>query len=88
MYGHRKAAKIDSNQKDVVSALRMIPGVSVEVGHDDILVGYNGKTYWFEIKSKAKSPLKPSQVKLVEKWRGHYQVVHSLEEILNSIMGG
>ena len=87
MYGHRRAAKIDSNQREIVSSLRKLPGVSVEVGHDDILVGYGGRTFWFEIKSRPNAPLKPSQTVLLEKWRGHYQVVCSLDEILEKLKG-
>jgi len=31
----------DTNEKDIVSALRKIPGVTVETGHDDIIYRYN-----------------------------------------------
>jgi hypothetical protein len=88
----RRAAKIDANQPAIVKALRKIPGVTVQTGMDDLLVGYKGFTYWFEIKEPEKvskktgeileSAIKPSQVKLRDTWTGHYSIVWSLEQIL------
>ena len=95
MSNHRYAAKVDENQPDIVKELRKIPGVTVEVGHDDILVGYKHRTYWFEIKEpKHVSPrtgkirpsaMKPSQKKLIEEWRGFYKVVWNVDQILDEI---
>ncbi len=90
MYKHRINAKTDNNQKDIVKSLRQIPGVSVEVGHDDILVGGKDKTgkkrtYWFEIKASEKAEIKPSQVKLLAKYKGHYSIVWELDQILREV---
>ncbi len=85
MSKHRQAAKVDNNQAEIVDMLRQIPGVSVSVGHDDILVGCRGKTYWYEIKATEKSPVKSSQNKLKSEWRGHYEIVWSLEMILKDM---
>jgi hypothetical protein len=82
---NRRAAKIDSNQPGIVDALNSIHGVTVQVGHDDILVGYKSRTYWFEIKSGAKKKMRPSQQKLFTRWTGHYQIVSTLDEILLAI---
>lgn len=94
MSKYRRAAKIDENQPEIVKGLS-IPGVSVQVGHDDILVGYRGKTYWFEIKTegcKSKktkkildSKKKDSQITLEKTWTGHYKIVTTIEEILREI---
>jgi hypothetical protein len=88
----RRAAKIDANQPAIVKALRNIPGVTVQTGMDDLLVGYNGFTYWFELKEPEKvskktgelleSAIKPSQIKLRDTWKGHYRIVWSLDQIL------
>ena len=93
----RRAAKVDDNQSGIVKALRQIPGMTVEVGHDDILVGYKGRTYWFEIKrpeavSKITGGIKPSEITVSElnrlcNWTGHYQVVWNIDQILNEIEG-
>jgi len=90
----RRAKKTDNSQLEIVKQLRSTPGVTVEVNHDDILCGFRGRTFWFEIKSPAvfkkdgtpqKNAIKPSQVKLLETWTGHYKVVSTIEEILAEI---
>jgi len=80
----RRAAKIDANQPEIVKELRGI-GCSVSVGHDDILVGYQGKTYWFEIKTDEKAAVKESQKKLIKEWKGHYAIVWTTEMIIKEI---
>ena len=60
-------------------------GYSVEAGHDDILVGRNGKTYWFEIKVNEKSVIKESQKKLAANWKGHYAIVWTTEMIIKEM---
>ena len=89
------AKKIDNNQQSIVRSLRSIPGVSVELDHDDILVGRLGKTYWFEIKNPSKvskktgdileSAIKPSQKRIRSTFTGHYSIVSSLDQILIEI---
>ena len=95
MSKHRRAAKIDANQNPILDSLRLIPGVTVEPSHDDILVGFDGKTYWYEIKDPEKvfkkdgtfikGAIKPSQEKLLEEWKGHYKIVWTLEMILDDM---
>ena len=82
----RKAAKIDANQPEIVKDLRKL-GYSVELNHDDILVGHNGKTYWFEIKTGPKAVVKPSQHKLLAEWKGHYKIVWTTEMIIKELEG-
>jgi hypothetical protein len=94
MSKYRQAARVDSNQGEIVAYLRSM-GASVQTGMDDLLVGWKGKTFWFEIKDPEKTltksgewksgALKDSQVKLCDEWRGHYQVVHSVEQIIQEI---
>ena len=91
----RLKAKIDNNQNMIVDALRDIPSVSVALKHDDILVGFKGNTYWYEIKSDSAvsrktgkvldKKKKKSQVKLEQEWTGHYRIVSSIDEILQDI---
>lgn len=92
----RRAAKIDENQPGIVSELRK-RGYSVVVGHDDILVGHRGKTYWYEIKEPSNvsvktglinpSSLKKSQKELLATFKGHYQVVWSAKQIMDDMHG-
>jgi len=86
--------KVDANQPDIVKELRKL-GVSVSLDHDDIICGYNGLTYWYEIKdpdklfkkdgSFNKGEIKPSQEKLLKTWKGHYKIVWSLDMILEDM---
>lgn len=86
------ARRVDNNQAEIVRQLRAIPGVTVEVGHDDILVGFRGLTRWYEIKSDHATRKngsvrrkQSSQERLERDWRGHYRVVTGLEEILRDM---
>ena len=91
----RRAAKVDANQAQIVSDLRMIPGCKVEPGHDDILVGYKGRTYWFEIKDPEcvskrtgnilENEKQKSQKRLEQEWTGHYRIVSTFDEIWQEI---
>ena len=97
MVYRRKAShsRSDTNQKEIVKALRKIPGVKVEVNHDDFLVGFQGKTYWFECKNPdevskktgevLEEAIRPDQKELRATWTGHYKIVWTLEQILKEI---
>lgn len=82
---NRWAQKTDKNQQDILDQIRKVPGLKAEAGHDDILVGYKGLTYWFEIKTGPKADIRDSQTKLLNEWTGHYQIVWSVEQILETI---
>lgn len=92
--------RADDNQRKIVTALRAIPGVTVVTGHDDILVGHQGRTYWFELKSRravkadgtprefkagSDGRTRAKQLALQMGWRGHYQIVSTAEEIMEEI---
>jgi hypothetical protein len=91
----RRAARVDRNQRDIVFMLRSVPGVTVELGHDDLLVGYQGKTYWIELKSKSavskrtgkilESGIKESQKRLRDEFTGHYAICSCFEDIIKEI---
>lgn len=90
-----RAKRIDANQPAIVKALRAIAGVSVQLDMDDILVGYKGRCYWFEIKDPEKlfnkkggvnnAAIKDSQRKLVAEFKGHYSIVWDIDQILEEI---
>ena len=76
--------KVDANQPQIVKELRAA-GYSVELDHDDILVGHNGRTYWYEIKTGPKAEIKESQKKLLADFKGHYKIVWTTEMIVNEL---
>lgn len=81
----RRKDRVDNNQSEIVKELRKA-GFSVEVGHDDILVGKWGLTAWIEIKTKT-GKLKPSQEKLLQEFKGAYAIARSTEDVIE-IMDG
>jgi hypothetical protein len=85
MSKYRQAARVDSNQRAIVKTLRQLPALSVAVGHDDILVGFRGRTYWFEVKRDKSAAVTDEQKKLRDTWLGHYQVVHCVDEIFDAM---
>ena len=90
----RRAAKIDSNQNEIVEALRRC-GASVLITSQlkncfDILVGYNGINYIVEIKDGKKPPsqrkLTQGEIKFRDNWRGgKYYVINSVDDALKMI---
>ena len=86
----RRAARVDDTQNQVVKELKSLQGVSVNLGHDDFLVGFRGKTFWIEWKSEdpykkngefRKVFVKKSQIKLKEEWTGSYQICWTLDQV-------
>jgi hypothetical protein len=91
----RRAAKVDANQGEIVSALRDIPGVTVHItsaagaGFPDLTVGWRGQTFLLEVKDGRKPPSKqkltPDQVEWHGTWTGHASVVRNPIEALEAI---
>lgn len=84
----RRAARIDVNQTALVAELRQVPGMSVypthTVGHGfpDIVVGWQKKTYLFEIKATVKDKLTPDEQKFFDDWHGAVARVTTTEDVL------
>ena len=67
----RRAARVDANQAQIVSALREAGAYVWIIGLPvDLLVGYKGHTFLVEIKRTAKSRLTPLQQDFFESWGG------------------
>ena len=87
----RRAARVDSNQKEIVQALRKA-GASVAHTHTigqgfpDIVVGHRGKNLLLEIKDGSLTPsrrkLTEDEYEFHEAWRGQINIVESVEDAL------
>ncbi len=87
--------RVDDNQKEVVKALRSIPGCTVESlaavgkGVPDLLVGFMGRNYLLEIKDGKKPPsarkLTPDQIKWHKAFGGTVHIVTCYEDALEVI---
>lgn len=90
----RRAAKIDDNQRDIVSALRQA-GCSVQSlagvgkGCPDLVVGFRDRNFLIEIKDGSKSPSKrkltQDEQNFHSMWKGHLAVVENVDEALRAV---
>lgn len=94
MSKNRYDQKIDANQPEIVKRLREIPGMTVEVGYNDILIGYEGLTFWREIKDESKCLkdgsiperiIKPDQKRIRDTFTGDYAIVCNFNQIIDGI---
>ena len=86
--------RVDANQPDIVRDLRQV-GASVAHTHmvgqgfPDIVVGFRGQNYLFEIKDGAKPPSKrkltPDEEQWHLAWNGQVTVVKNINEALAAI---
>lgn len=88
------AAKVDRNQPEIVAALRqlgcsVLPLHTVGAGCPDLAVGWQGRTFFLEVKDGMAPPserkLTAAQVEFHAGWRGHVAVVTSIREALEAI---
>ncbi|MEE8386151.1 MAG: hypothetical protein V3S01_09555 [Dehalococcoidia bacterium] len=90
----RRAAKRDANERDIITFLEAIPGVTVqplsERGVPDLLVGVGGVNLLMEVKDGGKPPsarkLTPDQVTWHASWRGQVHVVKNEDEALALVL--
>jgi hypothetical protein len=67
----RRAARVDANQEQIVSALRGAGAYVWIIGLPvDLLVGYKGHSFLMEIKSTSKKRLTGLQADFFDKWMG------------------
>jgi len=87
--------RTDANHKSLINSIRQIPSISVFSTHTlgkgfpDIVVGYKGINYLFEIKDSAKTPsqkkLTPDEVKFHCSWFGQVNIIETIEDVLRYI---
>jgi Holliday junction resolvase len=68
-------ARIDTNHKEIVKALReagatVVSLAAMKHGCPDILVGYQNETILMEIKKDSKAKFTPDQLEFMGKWKG------------------
>lgn len=85
----RRAAKVDSNQAEIVAAFRAagatVKPVHTVKGFVDVVVGYKGRNLLVEIKDGNKPPsarkLTESEQDFHVHWKGTIEVVQSLDDV-------
>lgn len=86
----RRAAKVDANQKEIVRSFRGLGWYVLIISQlkncCDIIVSKNNVTIAIEIKdgSKPKSQQKLSEgeLKFMEEWKGLYEIVTCVDEVV------
>ena len=90
----RRAARVDANQGEIVSALRqmgcsVVSLAAVGKGVTDLLVGVSGKNLLIEVKDGSRSPSKrkltPDQVIFHAEWRGQIAKADSVDEVISIV---
>lgn len=90
----RRAAKVDTNQAEIVEALRragasVFPTHTVGRGFVDLVCGFRGENYLIEIKDGSRPPSKrkltTDEREFHQTWRGSVHVVESVDQALQLI---
>jgi Holliday junction resolvase len=90
-----RAKKVDENQAELVGQLRQIgcsvfPTHTIGKGFPDIVVGYRGVNYLFEIKDGKKSAsrkkLTPDEVDFHRTWAGRVWIIENLDQALKILL--
>lgn len=90
----RRAARTDSNQSEIVEALRkcgvsVFPTHTVGDGFPDLVCGFHGNNYLFEIKDPNKPPSKrlltEDEKKFRDAWRGRVFTIMTADEALATV---
>ena len=92
----RRAAKVDRNQPEIISALRAAgatvqPLHAVGAGCPDLLVGFRGRNILMEVKdwkaSKSDRALNERQVEWHGGWKGQVALVETADAALAMLFG-
>lgn len=90
----RTAARIDSNQPEIVQALRRVgasvaPTHMVGQGYPDLTVGFRGENFLLEVKdgakAKSKRQLTDDEREWHLTWQGDVRIVESVQDALKAI---
>lgn len=90
--------KTDKNHKQIIDAIRKIPGATVFSTHTvgkgfpDIVMGYRGFNYLIEIKDGSKPPsqrkLTKDETRFHQGWAGDIRIVSCIDDILKILVKG
>lgn len=90
----RRAAKVDTNQAEIVTILRQVGATVTPIhmigqGVPDLLVGYRQANFLLEVKDGSKPPsaqkLTRDEQEWHDEWRGSVVVVRSADEALKAV---
>jgi hypothetical protein len=85
----RRAARVDSNQAEIIEALKRV-GVSVEIiGRPvDLLVCVRGETLVLEVKNPdGRDRITKEQAEFIARWPGRVEFARTPEEAVRIVLG-
>ena len=84
---HRRNPKRDANERPIIDGLKQI-GCTVEQlskkGVPDLLVGYRGKNFLIEVKTK-QGKLTEDQIERHASWMGEIHIAMTLDEAIRIV---
>ena len=80
----RYDARRDSNEAEIVEALRAVGAGVIRLDEFDLLVAFRGNYYAFEVKTP-EGELSDKQLKFINEWPGSIYIVRSADEALRYI---
>lgn len=90
----RVAAKVDANQKELVSRINneIYGATAVSIGKPlDILVGFQGRNYLIEIKNPdgkdMRGPSWETQKAFMASWEGQSAVCRTFDDVIATLLG-
>jgi hypothetical protein len=89
----RRAARVDSNQQELVQAMRKIGAKVYHVRKPlDLLVGYRGRNILVEVKRPEKKghadEFTKEEKEFIEGWPGEIAICYTVEEAINAVVNG
>jgi len=92
----RKYGKVDANQTEIVRQLRLlgcsvVSTASIGNGFPDLVVGYHGRNYLFEVKilegvrNPKHSALTAAEIEFMATWWGQVHVITCVDDALRVI---
>lgn len=90
----RRRARIDSNHREIVAALRDVGATVLDLsgvgnGAPDLLIGYRGCNLLLEVKRPDSGPVKaglrPEQAAWHQRWAGHVTTVRTIADALAAV---
>jgi len=90
-YGYSKRS-VDNNHSKIRDDLRKVLGKNAVIDTHalpkfvDLVVGYKGNNYLFEVKTDKKKKLTKDEQKIKDTWQGQYDVITTAEEAIKIMM--
>lgn len=90
---YRHARRKDSNQRAIEKACLKIGATILDIsdkgqGAPDLLVGFRGVNYLFEIKANIKKKLTPDEITFARTWQGKVTTIYTVIDAISILTIG